>query len=661
MNDEFNHNKFEWPVRKMLLILLVSVLFLDSCRRKGGLPVIPEQVQSRAETIKEEVDAYFREHPDSLKQKAARFLLDNSRYHLHQTGKRVRAYSELILSLPLNSGIQEDTLRKIQDQFSDGGDSLVYDIFTLDGPKMIDHVNLVVDFYRKAAWGHHVPFSVFCDYLLPYNTGQDGVGPWTCYFRDIYFAEQDSSLLTKKIEEAVSLVHQWIYQRTLGFQVKWGQNALNLPELSPVVLDHLRIGSCQQLTARSTAMMRALGIPVAMDMIPYYLNRDTGHSWNAAVLDSARSIPLDATSKETGIYRYNSYKISKVYRQAFSVQDAGHPASRGLSPYLPEFLRSPFYRDVTDQYTTTSDVVIPVGRKEARNGAGVCLSLFNRAGWKPVSGGTLKHGVVYFRNVGRDGVYLPVRIDDNGTRYFRPPFILNNSGTIHYLKPDTVRRQALKLIRKFPLDSLKKHYIKRMIGGIFQGANRPDFRDAVVLYQIKENPGEQYGTARVASEKKFRYVRYLSPPASHGNIAELEFYGDTSGRRKLTGRVIGTEGSWGDNPGTTRAAAFDGDALTYFDARQSDEAWTGLDLGVKRAVGKIRFIARNDLNSIQKGDEYELFYWDNAWVSLGKKVAATYELNYDNAPVNALFWLRNLTAGREERIFTYEEGKQIWW
>jgi hypothetical protein len=24
-------------------------------------------------------------------------------------------------------------------------------------------------------------------------------------------------------------------------------------------------------------------------------------------------------------------------------------------------------------------------------------------------------------------------------------------------------------------------------------------------------------------------------------------------------------------------------------------------------------------------------------------------------------WLRDLTEGTEERIFTYKEGKQIWW
>lgn len=36
-------------------------------------------------------------------------------------------------------------------------------------------------------------------------------------------------------------------------------------------------------------------------------------------------------------------------------------------------------------------------------------------------------------------------------------------------------------------------------------------------------------------------------------------------------------------------------------------------------------------------------------------------LKYDNVPAQALFRLHNRTKGSEERIFTYEDGKQIWW
>jgi hypothetical protein len=58
---------------------------------------------------------------------------------------------------------------------------------------------------------------------------------------------------------------------------------------------------------------------------------------------------------------------------------------------------------------------------------------------------------------------------------------------------------------------------------------------------------------------------------------------------------------------------------------------------------------------------YELFYWDNKWKSLGVKKAETYSLTYDSPISNALYLFRCLDEGKEERIFTYENGKQVWW
>ena len=80
-------------------------------------------------------------------------------------------------------------------------------------------------------------------------------------------------------------------------------------------------------------------------------------------------------------------------------------------------------------------------------------------------------------------------------------------------------------------------------------------------------------------------------------------------------------------------------------------------------IARFRYLPRNDDNFIKEGEEYELFYWNNnQWNSLGKQTGTSKQyLEYVNAPSNALFWLRNHTKGREERIFTYEDEKQIWW
>jgi len=87
-----------------------------------------------------------------------------------------------------------------------------------------------------------------------------------------------------------------------------------------------------------------------------------------------------------------------------------------------------------------------------------------------------------------------------------------------------------------------------------------------------------------------------------------------------------------------------------------------MDLKQRTALSGFRFLPWNDDNFIKEGEEYELSYWNRGWVSLGRQIGTDKQyLEYDNAPLNALFWLRNLTKGREERIFTYEDGEQVWW
>lgn len=62
--------------------------------------------------------------------------------------------------------------------------------------------------------------------------------------------------------------------------------------------------------------------------------------------------------------------------------------------------------------------------------------------------------------------------------------------------------------------------------GLFEGANEPDFRDALPLYLIP-NASEmgKMHYAQVNVSRGFRYVRYVGPSDSRCNIAELAFYG----------------------------------------------------------------------------------------------------------------------------------------
>lgn len=62
----------------------------------------------------------------------------------------------------------------------------------------------------------------------------------------------------------------------------------------------------------------------------------------------------------------------------------------------------------------------------------------------------------------------------------------------------------------------------------------------------------------------------------------------------LSGIIIGTVGSWGDNPNSTKAAVFDGNLNTFFDSPNGAGDWAGLDLGgTGRQIIGVRFAPRD--------------------------------------------------------------------
>jgi len=116
-------------------------------------------------------------------------------------------------------------------------------------------------------------------------------------------------------------------------------------------------------------------------------------------------------------------------------------------------------------------------------------------------------------------------------------------------------------------------------------------------------------------------------------------------------------------PENAKKAAFDNKPLTYFEGINGDKNWVGMKFNYPEIISKIRYLGRNDDNFINIGNLYELYYWkDDDWKSLGTKISGySQQLVYNNVPNDALFLLRNHTEGNEERIFTYDGEKQIWW
>ena len=351
---------------------------------------------------------------------------------------------------------------------------------------------------------------------------------------------------------------------------------------------------------------------------------------------------------------FHPYVKTKVFRRRFQlnrpiVMDMKEEKS------VPHLFQAPDWIDVTDEYCPTTDVIrnVPEKYKDKRI-AYICI--FDNNDWIPVYYGVVCDGKVTFPNMGRRVMYISAFYENGQIVPFGTPFSVGSDGKVSDVQVDTKRRCTLNLKRKYPYFSAEDPINTRMNQGRFQGAKTADFSKPTDLYCFTGVTNGEWYEVPVADTGKYHYLRYSSPDASYGNINELWFFdekGDT-----IKGDIIGTEGADPDS----RERVFDNNILTGFNGKSPDGNWVGLRLKVPKRVSRLRFIPRNDGNCIEIGDKYELRLWTNTkWKVIATVKAKADILCLKNVPRNGLYVLKDLTKGNEQRIFTYENNRQVWW
>ena len=608
--------------------------------------------------LRKAVLSHYKTDTNPLKEKAARFLLDNLTGRYAIEGERYKRYSDTIKRYYLNA----DTLHKKLISVKNGsyGENSVKDINGLTPSYLIDNIDRAFAALDKSEWKDQVSFNDFCEYILPYRIGNEPLENWRKEIcQDTVFKITGDTIFSFSDLKTAATYFIKIHSRAhKTLKLMYGENSANIPDLPYSVLNLLTTGTCANLMQISSLACRAAAIPIANDFTPHWANAALGHNWSA-LITSFGSIPFDFPVQDRlGIYKEKDRIPSKVYRHTFSENAKSHVKQRGYCEFLSEVFNDPRLIDVTDLYMQTNDIQIPVLFKPDKNKFAY-LSVSDRLNWVPVGWGTLKNGLSNYPKVGVNTVFLPVTASVSGTQPLNYPFILSENGGIQYFKPDTKNLRRVELLRKYTLSSSAVAYFYRIVHGKFQGASNSNFKNPEDLGEIVKAPPVLFDELKPKTIKKFRFVRYISRKKGYCNIAEINFF--SAENEPITGKVIGTECHQGGPNENTIDKVFDGDVLTYYISCSPDSGWVGLDFGKPELISKIVYAPRNDDNYINKGNLYELFYWNNEWKSLGKKVATDQILIYEGVPSNCLLFLKNHTKGREERIFTYENGRQVWW
>ncbi len=599
---------------------------------------------------------YRRNKEDSLKYRSLCFLLENLPGKFSCSGSRITCL-EAFFDTVENVLAKRKALPDIEKlkaywyvirQHCSGDITIVPDIDTVGS----DFLKTVIDesfkTWENTPYSRYLSFHNFEEYILPYRSNHEKCENNYVFIKKRYSWLSDSLKNKTDPVEACKLVNDDLKS---WFRFEYYLN--NYPtDISISDLYRSRIGICRDMANLACVTMRILGIPVAVDYTPQWGNKEKGHLWNVVFDTSMKAIPFMGAESNPG--EESSYFFNNIPAKIYRITWRRNLLLNERTENIPPLFLTNNQIDVTGEYTAVSNVVLEIDRNRFPEKY-ACLSVFSRSsGWNPICIGKISTaGQVCFENMGRGVVYLPTVFNDDRNIPVDNPFILSEAGQRIPLIPNHDKTTKIKLARKYPLYPHILKFVDYMIGGKFQGADNPTFKDATDLYCIKERPELFLQSVNIEVKKKFKYVRYIGPENGYSDIAEVEFYGEQG---KLSGQIIG-QSKW-----PIKEDAFDGNIDSFFATAESGSGeWLGLQLNVPSRICQVRFLPRNDNNTVKPGDRYELLYWDAQWVSLGVQTAKNNYLMYDHVPAYALLWLRNLDYGQEERIFTIEDGKQVWW
>ncbi|MCL2652120.1 MAG: hypothetical protein FWD60_13995 [Candidatus Azobacteroides sp.] len=655
-------------MKRILKLTIILSLFpaLISCHRypQGVREALKLAGANRPE-LEAVLNHYSRNDADSLKYKAACFLIANMPGHYSLAGENADSLRNIVKKIGIHNDylVTNQFIRMVGIQYFEDKYAIpplsnlekVYDINVITAGYLIENIELAFATWENSPWRQSITFADFCEHILPYRTGNEPLENWRRKYNETFHPVLDSLLKSDNIDEAGKLLYDTIYNLRWIFD-----NRLSSETIGALELLNYRVGDCRLSADYATFAFRSVGIPCGIDCIlqnPDMLYQQ--HYWNYIINPSGKPVFFElyqsAPSSESEKIKR---KKGKVYRIYYNKQESSI-ASLYKNEKLPSQLNNACLTDVSSEYFGGATVEFNIPEKQ-RNKKFLYLGVFNNKMWIPITVSPIKQGKTVFRNLEPGIVYQALYYQDEQLIPFSVPFITEENGKAHFLNPDKVHLQTIQIDRKYPLPVWLDEFKHRSVGGLFQGANKGNFSDAVTLFTTKKELNMYYQWVKIKNPDKFKYLRYYSAPDSHCNMAEIQFF---CKGKELTGKVIGTDGSSQYTKEASKYAVFDKDPVTFFDSFFPDSAWVGLELDKPSAVTEIEYLYRCDDNGIREGDIYELYYFsENGLVSLGKRAGIKNgTLFYDNVPANALYLLHDRTRGQEERIFTYENGKQIWW
>lgn len=632
-------------MKRNLLLLCTLLLLFCSCQPEVNrrLKVALEFAGSNRKEL-EKVLAHYAN--DSLKLAAAYFLIENMpRWYAYEgwqldTLKRVQADI-------LRTDTLEQKDRKKWQGFDYRSLQKVYDAKVIHADYLIENIDMAFREWRERPWNRTLPFSDFCELILPYRIGDEPLSDWRRLYRSYYGSLIDSICYSDDVLEACQIVNDELARQSYKYNVE-----LSVPHRDGTFLFNHRIGYCREVSDLTLYAMRACGIPVATDFIVYSPDYQNSHEWNVVRDTTGCFIPFGfewSRPERTG-QRDDGRKKGKVYRYSYAFQTERLAWAEQTGAIVGD-MDGCYWMNATPNYFGRNSVEILVGTDVE---GPIWLAVFSPDGWRVIDTGVLKNGRILFRNMEPNVIYMPVCKKNGVFCAVSHAFVMKDGNQCERLVPDTRRIERIVLKRKMPVLPRMKLWEYSQVGARLECDNSLLFTHPKLMASLNDTVRYTYGEIRPQITESFRYVRYHSPQGKYIQLTELQLFADTAGHEPIPIEAVDSL-----PPFHRMRDITDGNWLTEFFSEQAMSCFLTFRLKDYRPVKLIRYIPKADDNYVWKGDEYELLYHDGAegWKSLGKKRAEGKTISFA-APHGALLWLRNHTKGREEQVFFWRDNKQ---
>lgn len=347
---------------KPILLIISLAAVLTGCRATEPkqaelLSVALAEVGLNRSELEHTLDYYATEVPDSTRLAAARYLVGVMPGHYTM---RSSEDSQLLAKIPELAALSDpygwdphlsttvrwaDSVRAaIPARF--GGSS---DLKHITADYLIASIDDAWDIWSKTPWRDKYTFDEFCEWVLPYRVNTERLELWRPMAREAV-PVPDSVMATR---DPVAVARYLITHTGINFNI--GMEYWPLP-LSFSDMRQIKRGECYEMSFYTLKLMRAYGIPSAVDAIPAWANRSQAHMWNAVILPGGRSVDVGYNPNGENII---VYKISKIYRNRFSpMRDDVLYRYKDSEP-LPRFFEDCDRMDVTASYgMPVSDVTV---------------------------------------------------------------------------------------------------------------------------------------------------------------------------------------------------------------------------------------------------------------------------------------------------------------